>query len=57
MNPLEIFANIFNLVSVFLANRNHVHTWWTGIVGTILFGVLFFEVKLYADVILQIFFI
>lgn len=54
---LEIIANIFNLGSVFLANRNNVHTWWTGIVGTILFGVLFFEVKLYADVILQIFFI
>lgn len=57
MNPLEISANISNLVSVFLANRNSVHTWWTGIIGTILFAVLFFEVKLYADVILQIFFI
>lgn len=57
MIPLEIFANIFNLISVFLANRNKVHTWWTGIIGTILFGFLFFEVKLYADVILQIFFI
>ena len=57
MSLLEIFANIFNLASVLLANRNNVHTWWTGIIGTILFGVLFFEVKLYADVILQIFFI
>lgn len=57
MGLLEIFANILNLVSVFLANRNNIHTWWTGIIGTILFGVLFFEVKLYADVILQIFFI
>lgn len=57
MNPLEISANISNLISVFLANRNNVHTWWTGIIGTILFGFLFYEVKLYADVILQIFFI
>jgi nicotinamide mononucleotide transporter len=57
MTPLEIFANIFNLISVFLANRNNVHTWWTGIIGTILFGFTFFEVKLYADVILQVFFI
>ncbi len=57
MNLLEIFANISNLISVFLANRNSLHTWWTGIIGTILFGVLFFQVKLYADVILQIFFI
>lgn len=57
MNPLEIFANLFNLISVFLANRNVIHTWWIGIIGGILYGVMFYEVKLYADVILQIFFI
>lgn len=57
MNPLELSANIFNLVSVFLANRNKVHTWWVGIIGTTLFAAVFYEVKLYADVTLQIFFI
>jgi nicotinamide mononucleotide transporter len=57
MNPIEFFANLFNLLSVFLANRNSFHTWWTGIIGTILLGILFYEVKLYADVILQVFFI
>ena len=57
MNPLEISSNIINLISVFFANRNSVHTWWTGIIGSILFGFLFFEVKLYADVTLQFFFI
>lgn len=56
MTPLEISANLFILVSVFLANRNSIHTWWTGIIATVLFGFLFFEVKLYADVTLQIFF-
>lgn len=57
MNPLEIFANIFNLASVVLTNRNSVQTWWLGIIGGVLYGVMFYEVKLYADVILQIFFI
>lgn len=57
MNPIEISANFFNLLSVFFANRNKVHTWWTGIIGTILLGIMFFEVKLYADMILQIFFV
>jgi nicotinamide mononucleotide transporter len=57
MTLLEIFANLFNLVSVFLANRNSVQTWWTGIIGTALFAALFYETKLYADVTLQIFFI
>lgn len=57
MSLLEIVANLFNLVSVFLANRNSVHTWWIGIIGGVLYGVMFYEVKLYADVILQVFFI
>lgn len=57
MNPLEITGNLFNLASVFLANRNSVHTWWIGIIGGVLYGVMFYEVKLYADVILQFFFI
>jgi len=56
MTLLEISANIFILISVYLANRNSIHTWWTGIIATILFGFLFYEVKLYADVTLQIFF-
>src|SRR5215204_3448972 len=57
MSLLEVFANIFNLISVILANRNSVHTWWIGIIGGVLYGVMFYEVKLYADVILQIFFV
>jgi len=57
MIPLEIAANVFNLISVFLANGNSVHTWRAGIIGTILFAMLFFEVKLYADFTLQSFFV
>jgi nicotinamide mononucleotide transporter len=57
MSKLEIIANIFNLICVFLAARNQVTTWPTGIVASILFGWMFFDVKLYADVSLQIFFI
>lgn len=29
-SPLEIFANGITTVSIFLAGRNSVHTWWTG---------------------------
>jgi nicotinamide mononucleotide transporter len=57
MNPLEIAANAFVAAAIFLAGRNNVHTWWTGIVGCTLFALVFYEVKLYADVILQIFFV
>jgi nicotinamide mononucleotide transporter len=57
MNPLEIAANAFVAVAIFLAGRNNVHTWWTGIVGCTLFGYVFYGVKLYADVTLQVFFV
>lgn len=56
MTPLEIAGNGFTLASVFLARRNSVHTWWTGIVAVTLYGVMFYGVKLYADVVLQTFF-
>jgi nicotinamide mononucleotide transporter len=54
---LEIAANAFNALSILLAARNSVQTWWTGIVGCCLFVLVFFSAKLYADVTLQLFFI
>lgn len=56
MTPLEVAGNAFNLVSVYLARRNSLHTWWTGMVGVTLYGVLFFRARLYADTVLQVFF-
>ncbi|MCC2974359.1 nicotinamide riboside transporter PnuC [Massilia sp. IC2-476] len=57
MTPLEIAANAFTAVAIFLAGRNSVHTWWTGIIGCSLFGILFAQNRLYADVVLQVFFV
>ena len=37
MRYAEIAANAFNAVSILLAARNSLHTWWTGIVGCALF--------------------
>jgi len=55
--PLEIAANGLATISILLAGRNSVHTWWTGIVGCALFAVVFEQAQLYADASLQIFFI
>lgn len=57
MNPTEIAANAFNAASIFLAGRNSIHMWWTTLVGCVLFAMVFFAAKLYADVTLQAFFI
>jgi nicotinamide mononucleotide transporter len=54
---LEVAANVFTALAIVLAGRNSVHTWWTGIVGCALFGVLFAWNRLYADVALQVFFV
>jgi len=56
-SPLELVANVFNAGSIVLAGRNNIHTWWTGTVGCALFAVLFFKTQLYADALLQLFFI
>ena len=55
--PLELAANVMTAVCIFLAGRNNIHTWWTGIVASALFGVLFFNNQLYADSTLQVFFL
>ncbi len=56
-STLELAANGFAALAIFLAGRNSVHSWPVGIVGCALFGVLFYQTNLYADVALQIFFI
>lgn len=57
MNAYEITANVLNAASIVLAARNSAHTWWLGILGCAVFGYVFFEARLYADVTLQVFFI
>lgn len=57
MTPLEVAANLVATVSILLASRNSVHTWWTGIIGCLLFAILFYTTQLYADVTLQLVFI
>ena len=57
MSTLEIAANIAIALAILMAGRNSIHTWWLGIVGCALFGVLFYKSQLYADTTLQVFFI
>lgn len=57
MTPLELAANGITAASIGLAAFNHVATWPLGIVGCVLFGVLFHGTQLYADALLQVFFV
>jgi len=57
MGSMEICANVVTALSIWLAARNNVQTWWLGIVGCALFGFVFLDNQLYADALLQVFFI
>jgi nicotinamide mononucleotide transporter len=57
MSNLELFSIISTAICVFLAGRNSVHTWWVGIVACISYGFLFYQNQLYADMLLQGFFV
>lgn len=57
MSPLEAAASLLVLVNVWLVARRSIWNYAFGIVGTALYGWVFFTAKLYSDMLLQGFFI
>ena len=57
MSYLEFFGTVLNLLSVWLVVKRHVLTWPIGIAGSVLFAVLFFDIRLYSDLVAQIYFV
>jgi nicotinamide mononucleotide transporter len=57
MTPYEIVGVVFGLLSVWLTVKISIWCWPTGIVSVAAFALLFLEIKLYADMLLQIFFL
>lgn len=54
INWIELFAVLFGFIAVCFNTREMVWGWPTGIVGVVLSGILFYEVKLYSDLILHV---
>lgn len=54
---LELVGTIFNLAAVILAARKNIWTWPIGIIGVILFGFLFYQIRLYADMAEQLYYL
>ena len=54
---VEMIGTLFGLISVYLATKNNILTWATGIINELFLFILFFQVQLYADMFLQVFFI
>jgi nicotinamide mononucleotide transporter len=54
--PVEFVAVVFGMISVVLANRNHVWLYPTGIVSTILYVWIMARVGLYAESLLNLYY-
>jgi nicotinamide mononucleotide transporter len=57
MSGYEIVGVVFGLLSVWLTVKRSIWCWPTGIISVAVFALLFFEIKLYADMLLQVFFL
>jgi nicotinamide mononucleotide transporter len=57
MTPIEIWATIFGVISVYLTVKENIWCWPTGLVMVILYIVIFRDAKLYSDMILQIIYV
>lgn len=53
---VELIGTLFGLISVYYASRANILTWPTGIVNEFFLFLLFFQVQLYADMFLQVYF-
>ena len=57
MNIIEIIAVVFSLVSVILTTKNKIWCWPIGIIGSIFYGILFYQNQIWGNMIIQSFFI
>jgi len=53
---VELIGVLFGLLSVYLATQAHILTWPTGIVNEAFAFILFFQIQLYPDMFLQVYF-
>src|SRR5690606_18616665 len=56
MSYIEFFGTIAGFVAVFLASRANIWSWPIGLINVTLFFFLFYQVQLYPDMFLQVFF-
>ena len=56
MNTYEIIGAITGLICVWLAARQNVWTWPIALISVVCYFVFFYQIKLYADMWLQLFF-
>lgn len=56
LSYIELIGTLFGLISVYLASRANILTWPMGILNEVAFFSLFYQVQLYSDMYLQVYF-
>lgn len=56
MSYLEFFGTVAGIVAIALSARPSIWTWPVGLINVILYFFLFYQVRLYPDMFLQVFF-
>jgi len=53
LSYIELVGTILYFASVFLISRKNILTWPVGIISVILYGILFYQIELYSDMLEQ----
>lgn len=53
---IEFVGTIAGIIAVYLAAKSDIKTWPIGLINIVLFFIIFFQVQLYSDMFLQIYF-
>jgi nicotinamide mononucleotide transporter len=53
---VELIGTVFGVICVYYASKTNILTWPTGIVNLVFLFILFYQIQLYADMFLQIYF-
>jgi len=56
-NTTELLGAILGIVYIFFSIRQNILTWPTGLLTSILYVIVFFQAKLYADMGLQVYYV
>lgn len=56
MSYIEFFGTIAGAIAIWLSAKAHIWSWPVGIINVVLFFFLFYQVQLYPDMFLQVFF-
>jgi len=56
MSFIELFGTFTGLITVWFAARNNIWTWPIGLINVSSFFIIFWQVQLYADMFLQLYF-